>query len=82
MRVKSWLMLGGLVGFVVGLMVDALVSLPTLEMRLVQVGLVLFGGVVAAFVFEGAKAVTSGRNPNLSTDTRRRRWLVRRSRAL
>jgi hypothetical protein len=82
MRVKSWLLLGGIVGLVVGLLVDALLELPLLEMRLLQVGLVLFGAVVAAFVFEGAKAVTSGMNPNVSTDGRRRRWFVRRSRAL
>lgn len=78
MRVRSWLVLGGVAGLVVGLIIDSFLELPTLEMRLVQLGLVLFGAVVAAFVFEGAKTVTAGMDPAASTDGRRRRWLVRR----
>jgi hypothetical protein len=77
MRIKIWLMLGALVGLVAGIVIDSLLRLPTLELRLLQLVLVLFGAVVAAFIYEGAKAVTSGMNPAATTD-RRRRVLVRR----
>jgi len=78
MRIKIWLTLGALVGLVAGILIDSMLKLPTLELRLLQLVLVLFGAVVAAFVYEGAKAVTSGMNPAASTD-RRRRPLIRRA---
>ena len=70
MRIKNWLILGALVGLVAGVVIDSLLKLPTLELRLLQLVLVLFGAVVAGFVYGGAKAVTSGRNPAVSTDHR------------
>ena len=78
MRMKNWLILGALVGLVAGVVIDSLLKLPTLELRLLQLVLVLFGAVVAGFIYEGAKAVTSGMNPAATTD-RRRRSLVRRT---
>jgi hypothetical protein len=80
MNVKVWLGLGALVGLIAGLMLDSLLDIPTTYMRLAQVAMVLFGAVVAAFVYEGARAVTLGGEPNHSTDRPRRRWAFPRIR--
>lgn len=77
MGVKIWLLMGGLSGLVAGLLMDIVLNLPPLYMRLTQVAMVIFGAVVAAFVYEGARAVTGGREPSLSTDRPRPRWVVR-----
>ena len=80
MRVSRWLLLGALAGLVAGIVVDSMLHLPTAELRIVQLLLVVFGAAVSAFVFEGARIVTAGMNPNLSTDPPRRRWFTRASR--
>lgn len=77
MGVKIWLLMGGLSGLVAGLLIDLILDLPTLYLRLTQIAMVLFGAIVAAFVYEGARAVTGGREPSLSTDRPRRRWPFR-----
>jgi hypothetical protein len=77
MNVKVWLGLGALAGLFAGLILDRLLDIPTTYMRLTQVAMVIFGAVVAAFVYEGARAVTQGGEPNHSTDRPRRRWTIR-----
>jgi hypothetical protein len=75
MGVRAWLLLGGLCGLVAGLILDAVVEASTAYLRAAQVLLVLFGAAVSAFVYEGAKTVTGGREPAASTDRPRRRYL-------
>lgn len=77
MGVKTYLLMGALAGLVAGLLIDVVVDLPTAYMRVVQVLLIGFGAVVAAFMYEGARAVTGGREPAESTDRPRRRWPFR-----
>jgi hypothetical protein len=72
MRLRTWLLMGALAGLVAGLLVDRVIDLAPLYMRLTQVAMILFGAVVAAFVYEGARAVTEGREPSHSTDQPRR----------
>lgn len=79
MRLRTWLIFGALAGLAGGLLLETVLQLPTLYMRLLQVAMIVFGSVVAAFVYEGARAVTGGREPNHSTDRPRRRWLRVRS---
>jgi hypothetical protein len=38
---------------------------------------VLFGALIAGGVYEGARVVTQGREPSVSTDQPRRRWFGR-----
>jgi hypothetical protein len=80
MNVKVWIGLGAIAGLIAGLLLDRLLEIPTSYMRLTQVAMVIFGGVVAAFVYEGARAVTLGGEPNHSTDRPRRRFAFRASR--
>lgn len=77
MGVKIWLLMGALAGLVAGILIDMVIDLPTAYMRVVQVVLIGFGAVVAAFVYEGARVVTGGREPSVSTDRPRRRWPFR-----
>jgi hypothetical protein len=77
MGVKIWLVMGAVAGLVAGILIDALLDLPTLYMRLTQAAMILFGAVVAASVYEGARVVTEGQEPTKSTDRPRRRWAVR-----
>jgi hypothetical protein len=79
MGVKTYLLMGALAGLVAGVLIDVVVDLPTAYMRVVQVLLIGFGAVVAAFMYEGARAVTGGREPSESTDRPRRRWPFRLS---
>ncbi len=80
MKVSVWLWMGALTGLVAGLLVDAVVDLPTRYMRWTQLAMVIFGAIVAAFVYEGARAVTLGREPSHSTDAPRRRGAIRQIR--
>jgi len=77
MNVKVWLGFGALVGLIAGLLLDRLLEIPTTYMRLAQVAMVICGAVVAAFIYEGARAATQGGEPNHSTDRPRRRWAIR-----
>lgn len=75
MGIKSWLLVGGLAGLAAGLVLDALVDgIPPLELRFVQVLLILVGAMVAAFVYDGSKLAAGGMEPSVSTDRPRRRW--------
>ena len=80
MNVKVWLWMGALTGLVAGLVLEVWIDLPVRYMRLAQVAMVVFGAIVAAFVYEGARAVTLGEEPNHSTDHPRRRRVIRRVR--
>jgi hypothetical protein len=77
MGVKIWLVMGALAGLIAGVLIDVVLDLPTLYMRLTQGAMVLFGAVVAASIYEGARVVTEGQEPTQSTDRPRRRWAVR-----
>lgn len=79
MRLTTWLIFGALAGLGGGLLLDSVLHLPTMYMRLVQLSLIVFGAVVAAFVYEGARAVTGGREPKHFTDRPRRPWLRARA---
>lgn len=76
MGVKIWLVMGAVTGLAAGLLLEGVLDMPPLYMRLMQVAMIVFGAMIAAFVYEGARAVTAGREPNLSTDRPRRRWTV------
>lgn len=77
MGLKTYLLMGALAGLVAGLLLDVILKLPTAHMRIVQLLLIGFGAMVAAFMYQGARAVTGGREPSESTDPPRRRWLFR-----
>jgi hypothetical protein len=71
MKKRTWLLLGGLAGLLAGLVLDALVPIAPLYLRIAQVGLILVGAGVSAFVYGGARAVTGGAEPTRSTDRTR-----------
>lgn len=73
MGLKTYLLMGALAGLVAGLLIDAVADLETTYMRAVQLLLIVFGAIVSAFMYEGARAVTGGREPAESTDPPRRR---------
>lgn len=77
MGVKSYLLMGALAGLVAGLLIDVIMDLSTTYMRILQLLLIGFGALVSAFMYEGARAVTGGREPSKSTDPPRRRWAWR-----
>ncbi|MEO7794088.1 MAG: hypothetical protein ABIV06_04885 [Thermoanaerobaculia bacterium] len=78
MRLKTWLLMGGLAGLVGGLLLEGVLhELPVFYLRMAQLTMIVFGAVVAAFVYEGARAVTGGREPSQSTDRPRLRWSQR-----
>ena len=79
MRLRTWLIVGGLAGLAGGLLVDIVLPLPALYLRLLQAAMIVLGAVVAAFIYEGARVVTGGREPNHSTDRPRRRWIQLRT---
>lgn len=79
MRLRTWMILGGLAGLAGGILLDTVLQIPTVYLRLLQAAMILFGAFVAAFVYEGATAVTQGGEPNHSTDRPRRRWIEARS---
>lgn len=85
MGLKIWLLLGSLCGLVAGLLLDAVVPVPPAYLRAVQLGLVAFGAIVAAFIYDGARLMAGGREPTRSTDRPRRRrpfrYAPRRTRA-
>lgn len=77
MGLKTYLLMGALAGLVAGVLIDVVAELPTTYMRIVQLLLIAFGATVSAFMYEGARAVTGGREPAESTDPPRRRWPFR-----
>ena len=77
MGVRIWLLMGALAGLIAGILVDVVVDVPSRNLRVAQTAMILFGALVAAFVYRGARAVTEGREPSLSTDPPHRRWVVR-----
>jgi hypothetical protein len=66
----SWLLFGAVAGLLAGLLLDAVIPISPAYLRWVQLGLVVIGAAVAAFVHQGARAVTGDREPAQSTDRR------------
>ncbi|MEO8275215.1 MAG: hypothetical protein ABI639_03295 [Thermoanaerobaculia bacterium] len=77
MGLKIWVVMGALAGLVAGLLLDTVIPLPPLYMRLTQLAMIVFGALIAGGVYEGARVVTQGREPSVSTDVPRRRWIAR-----
>jgi hypothetical protein len=73
----SWLLFGAFAGLLSGLLLDAVIPISPVYLRVVQLGLVVLGAAVAAFVHEGSRAVTGDREPAQSTDRRRTRPALR-----
>lgn len=73
MGVKTYLFMGALAGLVAGILIDVVMDMPTTYMRLTQLAIVVFGASISAFMYKGARAVTEGREPSLSTDRAPRR---------
>lgn len=73
MGVKTYLLMGALAGLVAGILIEIVTDIPTTYMRLTQVAIIGFGATVSAFMYKGARAVTGGREPSISTNRDRRR---------
>jgi ABC-type uncharacterized transport system permease subunit len=77
MGLKTYLLMGALAGLVAGIFIDFLMDLPTTYMRLAQLAIIIFAASISAFMYQGARAVTGGTEPSISTDRKRRRGLFR-----
>ena len=73
MGLKTYLFMGALAGLIAGILIDFLLDIPTTYMRLAQVAIILFSAMISAFMYKGARAVTAGREPSISTDRARSR---------
>ncbi|MBP9146535.1 MAG: hypothetical protein KBI44_18805 [Thermoanaerobaculia bacterium] len=73
MGLKTYLFMGALAGLIAGLLIDLLLDIPTTYMRLTQASIILFSAMISAFMYKGARAVTAGREPSISTDRPRSR---------
>lgn len=79
-NLKIWLLLGGLFGLIAAVLLDVLLEVPPTYLRLAQLAMVALGALVAAFVYEGARLVTDGREPARSTNRTRPGVVVRERR--